>query len=92
MYFRLSIIQNTNNIRDKNKEVKSVPLARESRKAWFNERESERVTMLKKYRQSLKLEPITSETLQDSDKDLRNGDKHWEEMSKEFLREQHLVR
>jgi carboxyl-terminal processing protease len=73
-----AFLQNTNNIRDKNKEVKSVPLARESRKAWFNERESERVTMLNKYRQSLKLEPITSETLQDSDKDLPNGDKHWD--------------
>lgn len=62
----------------KNKDIKQLSLNMEKRKQMKQEIEDENLNALNRYRASLELEPVTTETRKDNP--LPGEDKHWEEV------------
>lgn len=64
--------------RQKNSEIKVVSLAENKRSSFTKEQETTSITQLNAYRKSLDLPLIDSASLRDANKDLPDGDKHWD--------------
>ncbi len=61
-----------------NNDLKTVPLAEDKRKSWAMAQELESINQLNEYRKSLNLSEVDESTIKDSNKDLPDGDKHWD--------------
>ena len=79
-----------------NNDLKTVPLAETKRKSWAMTQELKSIDQLNKYRKSLNLSEVDESTIKDSNKDLPDGDKHWDrvfqkeaaEILSDFLKQQ----
>lgn len=60
-----------------NTDLKTVSLEKNKRAALAKQQEDKSIKQINDYRQSLKLPLVDSKTLDDANKDLPNGDKHW---------------
>jgi carboxyl-terminal processing protease len=77
-----------NALQNENLKLKQVPLNKEERRKWAEQREADRLSLLNIYRNSLNLRPVNSESLKDSNRDLPGQDKHWDRV---FQKESALI-
>jgi len=75
-------------LQEKSLNLKSVPLNKIQRQNWNELRENNRVGLLNEYRKTLKLKPVTKESIKDSNKDLPDEDQHWDRI---YQRESALI-